>query len=322
MRERQFWIQSAKTALATVLAWFVAAWLLGVPHPFLAPYAAFFVVNETIYRSFANGAQQLGALLAGVLLAFAAGELIPWPLLALGVVVPVGLVVGRSRIFGDDGQWVAVTALLMLTYGMATEEQYLLTRVGESALGVLIGAAVNLLVLPPAHLRSARRALANLATDLAGLAGDMAGQPETRAWDWARRADRLCEQARAAQRTNRRDAESARWNPGHPSRAEAGGRAAALHALGRVAEELRHQADTRRDLPEGQDGLTGYRELLPPLAEAVTALGADPTDTGGAVRAAVGRLRECLATSPAPHGPLMRSVAHSADVLAEITGGS
>ncbi|MGW0517613.1 FUSC family protein [Crossiella sp. NPDC003009] len=312
MSERQFWIQSAKTAVAAVLAWFVAAWLLKVPHPFLAPYAAFYVVSDTVYRSFANGVQQLGALLAGVVLAFVAGELIPWPLLALGVVVLAGLALGRWRVFGENGEWVAVTALLMLAYGMATEEQYLALRVAESGLGVLIGAAVNLFLLPPAHLRDARRALHGLAENLAQLARDMA-EGEGAARDWARRADELCDQAHAAQRANRRDAESTRWNPRHRGRDEAHRRAAALRALCRVAEELRHQSDTLRDLATPP---AGYRELLPPLAEAVCALSADPGDAEGEVRAATDRLRALLAERPEPHGPLLVSMAHTAEVLA------
>ncbi|MBP2472620.1 uncharacterized membrane protein YgaE (UPF0421/DUF939 family) [Crossiella equi] len=268
--DRHFWTQSVKTALAAVLAWLVAAQLLRLPHPFLAPYAAFFVVNDTVYRSFANGAQQLASLLTGLVLAWVTAELVPWPLAGLGLVVLAGLALGRLRVFGDNGQWVAVTALLVLTYGQATEQQTLAMRAVESGLGVVVGVAVNFLVLPPVHLRGARRAVAALAADLGTLVREMADQPEPsgRAREWARRADDLRERANAAHRANGRAEESARFTRWRACSPERG---AALRALARVAEEVRHQADTLRDQPG--EAAVRYRALLPGLAEAVEAIG-------------------------------------------------
>lgn len=46
--------QVGKTVLAGTLAWWVAAPLLHLPQPFLAPWSALLVVHATVYRTFAG----------------------------------------------------------------------------------------------------------------------------------------------------------------------------------------------------------------------------------------------------------------------------
>ena len=68
-------LQSAKTALAGVLAWVVALDVLGLEQPFLAPWAAVLVVHATVYRTVSRGGQQVAATFAGVFLAWGCGGL-------------------------------------------------------------------------------------------------------------------------------------------------------------------------------------------------------------------------------------------------------
>ena len=67
-------LQLAKTVLAAVAAWVIAASVLDLPQPFLAPWAALLVVHATVYRTFSKGTQQVAATVVAVLLATVVGE--------------------------------------------------------------------------------------------------------------------------------------------------------------------------------------------------------------------------------------------------------
>ena len=62
-------LQLAKTVLAAVAAWVIAASVLDLPQPFLAPWSALLVVHATVYRTFSKGMQQVAATVVAVLLA-------------------------------------------------------------------------------------------------------------------------------------------------------------------------------------------------------------------------------------------------------------
>jgi hypothetical protein len=167
--ERRSVVQAAKATVAATGAWLLATLVLRLPQPFLAPYAAVFLVDATVYRSLRGWAQQVGSVAAGVLLAAAAGQLIPWQAVAIGVVVFLGLLAGNWRHFGDSGIWVGVTGMLVISYGTATETVLLGDRLLETALGAAIGALVNALILPPLYGERLASATDGLATALADL---------------------------------------------------------------------------------------------------------------------------------------------------------
>jgi hypothetical protein len=167
--ERRSVVQAAKATLAATGAWLLATLVLRLPQPFLAPYAAVFLVDATVYRSLRGWAQQVGSGAAGVLLAAAAGQLIPWQAVAIGVVVFLGLLAGHWRHFGDSGIWVGVTGMLVISYGTATEPVLLGDRLLETALGAAVGALVNALVFPPLYGERLAAATDRLATALAEL---------------------------------------------------------------------------------------------------------------------------------------------------------
>src|SRR5680860_191849 len=82
-RDRVAWtelVQLVKTVVAAVVAWILAAEVLDLPQPFLAPWSALLVVHATVYSTFSRGAQQVGATVIGVVVAWGIG-------IAVGVVV-------------------------------------------------------------------------------------------------------------------------------------------------------------------------------------------------------------------------------------------
>jgi hypothetical protein len=168
--ERRSLIQAAKATFAATAAWLLATSVLRLPQPFLAPYAAVFLVEATVYRSVRGWAQQVAAVGAGVLLAA-----------TLAVVVFVGLLAGNWRRFGSAGIWVGVTGMLLISYGTATEPVLLGDRLLETALGATIGAAVNALILPPLHgdrLAAATERLAKALAELLGTTSDLVRRDE------------------------------------------------------------------------------------------------------------------------------------------------
>ncbi|RSN62497.1 hypothetical protein DMH01_07405 [Amycolatopsis sp. WAC 04182] len=172
--ERRSLIQTTKATAAAVIAWIVATSVLRLPQPFLAPYAAVFLVQATVYRSLRGWAQQVGAVSVGVLLAAGAGQLVPSVTVALGLAVFTGLLIGSWRGFGDSGVWVGITGMLLISYGSATEPVLLADRLLETALGAAIGAVLNAVVLPPLHGERLRAATSRLAAAIADLLDETA----------------------------------------------------------------------------------------------------------------------------------------------------
>lgn len=204
-------------AVAASIAWLLAR-QVHAPQSFMAPYAAVFLVGETVYRSLAEAARLVATLVLGVLLAFVAITVIPQAALALPAAVFVGAAVGRWHRLGDSGIWIAVTALLMLAYGTADDAGYLGFRVLEGVLGAVVGLVVNVLVLPPLHLRDGRHAVADVGAEVGdlirtiadGLRGDW-GPDDARSW--RRRARALETAVRQAEDAQSRSHESTRFNP-------------------------------------------------------------------------------------------------------------
>lgn len=279
-REREALVQAGKMALAAVLAW-LASRLLPSPQSFIAPYAAVFLMAETVYRSITNAVQQTITLMLGLVLAYVGASLIPVPLVALGVTVFLGMLLGQWQRLGSSGVWVGVTALLMITYGTADSGQYLLERLGESLLGAVVGVAVNILILPPVHLRHTRRAGLALAGEirelLCSIAGELADDWDTdTARAWLRRARRLDLSVRQAQDALGQGRESTRFNlrwqllarrggSGAPARIEA-----SIGTLAEVSEQLQRIAEALvTDEPMDPEFRRRFAEVLEELAQAI-----------------------------------------------------
>lgn len=165
---------TVKVVLAAVVAWVLAEQVLGLPLSFLAPWSALLAVHATVYRSLANGAQQVAGAVAGVLLAVVAAELIGLTPYSLGVALLVSLLIGRLSWVRGDGMTMATTVLFVMTTGFDQQEVMLLWRFVPIVLGVAVGVVVNLLVVPPLNDRSAAQYVDRIDRRLGDLLCDMA----------------------------------------------------------------------------------------------------------------------------------------------------
>ncbi len=138
-----------KSTVATVAAWLLATAVLDLEQPFLAPWAALLTVHATVRGSAQRGGQTVAATFLGIIVSFLAVVSLGSGVLSLGVAVLVGLLLARLTAIRAEGVTVATTALFVLTSGTGEESVLLLHRFADTLLGVAVGVAVNLLVVPP-----------------------------------------------------------------------------------------------------------------------------------------------------------------------------
>ncbi len=182
-RERDLLVQSLKAALAALLAWLVAQVWLGDPMALMAPWVALVLVQATVYSSLVTGARQFAAICIGALVASGAQAVTDDTTGALALSLPVlVLLLSNWSRFGDQGIYAATTAVFTIASGTVSAEA-VGHRLGQAALGAVIGVAVNALVLPPVHLRDVRENLAALAREAGEVLSAVAGDLREGEWD-------------------------------------------------------------------------------------------------------------------------------------------
>jgi hypothetical protein len=110
----------------------------------------------------------------GVLLAWAVGNLAGLSTVAVSALLVIGLVIGSLRWFRDERTTVAATGLIVLTTGFSTHDYLLVDRLLDTAIGIVVGLLVNLVVWPPLLDHSAARAIDAIDDRVAELLRDMA----------------------------------------------------------------------------------------------------------------------------------------------------
>ena len=215
-------LQLVNTVLAAVAAWVIAASVLDLPQPFLAPWAALLVVHSTVYRTFSKGTQQVAATVVAVLLATAVGEAFGLSTEAIALLLVVALVLGAVPWLGAEATTIATTGLVVLTTGF-DDDVMLISRLYDTAIGVGVGLLVNVIVWPPLRRRTAAKAMdrlddgiGELLTDMAAGLRDAVPDDDVAAWlDRTRDLDEDLDQAWALVRLAQ---ESARMNPRRSAR--------------------------------------------------------------------------------------------------------
>jgi uncharacterized membrane protein YgaE (UPF0421/DUF939 family) len=166
--------QLLKTALATVIAWVLAAQVFHLEQAYLAPWAALLTVHATVFGTLRRGVRQAGASVLGVLVAFVLGQLFGLSAVSVGAAVLVGLLAGSVRGLRDETTTAAATALIVLTNGYSDNGGVLGARLLDACLGIALGLLVNLLVWPPLRDRSAATQIDVVAERVGGVLSDIA----------------------------------------------------------------------------------------------------------------------------------------------------
>jgi hypothetical protein len=331
-------IQLAKTAVAAVVAWVVAAQVFGLPQAFLAPWAALLVVHATVYRTFAQGARQVGATVLGVLLAWAVGNLLGLDVVAVSLLLVAGLLLGSARWFRDESTTVAATGLIVLTTGVSDRGPVLVDRLLDTLIGIGVGLLVNLAVWPPLRDHSAARAIDTVDDRIGVLLVDMARDLRERTCTledvtgWVERTRSIDEDIEHAWAVLRQARESTRLNP---RRAAAGLRRSAyfedvLRDDEQAAAETRSMA---RTLGHSIDGVVEWDEefrtgWLTLLHEAGEAIAAPDSARVVAVHGELDRLAERLSTADlsathwTEYGALLTNLRNVVESMARVAAAS
>lgn len=215
-------LQMLKAVAAAVVAWTVAAPLLGLQQAFLAPWVALLTVHATVYRTVWRGFQTVLSVGAGIVLSFVVVLTLGTTAWSLGVALLVGLMLARLKVLRDEGVTIATTALFVITSGYESSStrtiDLLPDRLFATAIGVVVALLVNLIIVPPLADRSAREQIDDVDRDLGALLGDMAQQLR-RPWesqgedDWIERTRSIDTKLNRAWTLVRSAQESGTWNP-------------------------------------------------------------------------------------------------------------
>jgi hypothetical protein len=272
--------RTAKTTLAAVLAYVLAVRLLGdqVP-PLLAPLTALLVAQLTIFETVKSGAERVGSVVAGVLVAVLISKVVGLTWWSLGIAIFASLVVGRVLRLGDHTLEVPISAMLVLAVA-GQPQTAALGRVVETLIGAATGVAVSVLLKPPMYVQPAGDAIGELANETAELLAAM-GEELTEGWSsgqaraWADRARELDRPLRAARIALARGEESMRLNPRQRRvREGASSLRAALAALEHSAVQVRGITHDLADLAEGiESSGQAEPELLVALGRLLVELG-------------------------------------------------
>jgi uncharacterized membrane protein YccC len=297
------WAQSAKTALAGVLAWVIATDVLGLDQAFLAPWAAVLVVHATVFRTVSRAGQQIAATFLGVVIAWACGAAFGIGPLGMGVMLTVSFLVGRAPWLTEESTTIATTGIVVLATNAIDQSNLLAGRLLDTSIGVVVGLAVNFIVWPPLRDRAAWTHAHQLPHELAGVLSEMASSlgPDLESADvesWIRRCRELDVRIDEAWGLLRQAQESSRLNPRRSRPADLDAIERALHLLEQSVAEtlsLARTIATSADRANVWDDSfrSRWKELL---AATATALDDDGPETLEEVRADLGRLASELST--------------------------
>ncbi len=160
-------LQVAKSAVASIVAWLLAAWLIPGPLPVFAAIAALLVVQPSVNQSVAKAIERSVGVVAGVAVASALALVFgqtTWVVLA--AIAAALAVAWLLRMTTGTSNQVAISALLVLSLGAATPG-YAVERIVETIIGAVVGFVVNLVIVPPVALAPAQRAVDALGSEIA-----------------------------------------------------------------------------------------------------------------------------------------------------------
>ncbi|MEX0429743.1 aromatic acid exporter family protein [Nocardioides sp. DS6] len=263
------WLVALKAACASGLAWLLVQPVGGFVHdyPYYAPLGAVVAMSTTVAGSVRYSVQAVAAIGLGGALAILTMATSVESIAAVAIVIGVGTIMAGWGRLGAMGSWVPIAGLFVLIVGRTDPWQYVLAYAGLTAVGAVVGTAVNA-ALPQLPMTPLTVALAGLRSEMARQLEDLADALESEeqvsstrweAWQTAldpraRRVEELLTEGLEARRGNWR---ARRWHGLAERRQE---RARALRYLsGCVEEVIALASDPRFQLHDADDEATRLR---------------------------------------------------------------
>ncbi|ALC92114.1 hypothetical protein AM500_21805 [Bacillus sp. FJAT-18017] len=139
-----------KTGISIVLALFLAE-LLDVPSPVMAPIAAIFAVQPTIYRSYQSILEQVQGNFLGALIATVFYLLLGNHVVVIGLAAIIVITLNLKLKLGNSTGLALVTLVSIMYMPGDQFIQFAALRFGTIMLGVFSAFIVNLVFLPPRY---------------------------------------------------------------------------------------------------------------------------------------------------------------------------
>jgi hypothetical protein len=184
-----------KSALAAVLAYWLARFLPDNANPILAPMTAIFSINLTIAGGMRDAWQRVLGVTLGILFAVAVFELLGPGSIAIGIIIIASFYAGRRLGLESSGvQQLAVSTLLIVLGAVGAEvDNVALLHLANFLIGTGVGLVLNASVAPPNYVPDARDQLDALGHAIEGILTDLrdgllAGMPHATALDCLYRA--------------------------------------------------------------------------------------------------------------------------------------
>ena len=329
-------LQMLKAVAAAVVAWTVAAPMLGLDQAFLAPWVALLTVHATVYRTVWRGTQTVLSVGVGIVLSFVVVQSLgtsPW---SLALALLIGMTLARLKVLRDEGVTIATTALFVITTGYESSSMrtidLLPDRLLATTIGVVVALLINVVVVPPLADRSAREQVDDVDRDMGALLVDIARQLR-RPWesqdedDWIERTRGIDAKVDHAWSLVRSAQESGTWNPRrhrHPGTAVQ----SYPQVLIRLEEGVSQLRSIARHLRESEQGAQewdprfrdGFTDLLERTGRRVADTDADVAELRESVRA----LAESLSSDDLPglqwtlYGALIANLLSFIDVVDDV----
>lgn len=292
-------LQVVKITIAVAVAWSLAPLMPGTAKdlPYYAPLGALLSMHPTLARSIYSSVQTLAGVLIGIGLAaivLIVSEPTVW---TLSLAVGLGTLIGGMKWMGAGGEYVPITALFVLIIGGPNADGYSIGYATQICLGIVVGLAVNLLIVPPLAIRPARERMSgfrkNLATHLIEIGTALIERWPPERDEWATQGETLNAAARRVRTAVQTADESRKGNPrAWFTQANLDADYDALVALENVTFHIRNLTEVLAGMVWGKPiALELPPELRPVLSEALhavaTAISAKDDDTQPLQRAGV-----------------------------------
>ena len=267
---------AAKAALAVGIAWALAPHMPGVTdeYPYYAPLGALLSMYPTLMESAKSGLQTLLGLVVGIGLALAVVATVGPNWWSIPLVAGIGVLLSGTGWFGVGREYVPIAALFVLIIGGQDSDDYSLGYLTQMAVGVAVGLAVNLLIVPrvltgvaAARVDSFRGQLARHLREIGDAVSD-SWPPERDGW--VRDAAALADTSRDVRQALDEADASRKGNPrAMRGRHDTSGVHARLESLDLIAVRIRDISEAVADaIWERPGGLGLDAKLAQPLSEA------------------------------------------------------
>lgn len=282
-----------KAVVAGTVAWAIATFVLESQIAFMAPWTALLTVQATVHRSLSRGAQTTISSAVGLGLSFIIVTFLGVNVFTFALALFVGLLGARISWLRYEGVAIATTAIFVLT----AEQPMFMDRSIELILGVVVGIAVNLLIIPPLRDQQASRYVDSINRRMGAVLINIADEFSDN-WDtdrseaWLKETNSMTSEVNSAWQMVRFARESQQNNPrlrfGHRRRAGQQPQVWSQDVsyeeiLGRVDEGISHLRNLTRTLREASyaqgDWDQSFREGWVALTRDVGRAIADPEAT-------------------------------------------